>query len=131
MPRNFRYPSQPAQPGDALSIPVTGLSAAADAGRLSVSIDGLQVPVDEVSAVPGWAGVKRISITIPASAPTGDAVPIGLTESLPDGRIATSQSAIVARDQISAPAPAAWLTPQCCGRGRSARARVSKLKAGD
>jgi hypothetical protein len=100
MPRNFRYPSQPAQPGDALSIPVTGLSADADAGRLSVSIDGLPVPVDEVSAVPGWAGIKRISITIPVFAPTGDAVPIGLTESLPDGRIVTNQGAIIAIEPV-------------------------------
>jgi uncharacterized protein (TIGR03437 family) len=100
MARNYRYPSQPAQPGDALSISVTGLSVDADAGRLSVSIGGLQVPVDEVSAVPGWAGVKRILITIPVSAPTGDAVPLGLTESLPDGRTARSQSATIAIETV-------------------------------
>jgi uncharacterized protein (TIGR03437 family) len=100
MARNYRYSSEPAQPGDTLSIAVTGVSSSADPGRLSVVIGDLKVPVDEVHVVTGRAGVKQIAVTIPSSAPTGDAVPIVVEELLPDGSAASSQKTTIAIEPV-------------------------------
>ncbi|HEY6343640.1 MAG TPA: hypothetical protein VIY49_19260 [Bryobacteraceae bacterium] len=100
MARNYRYSSEPAQPGDSMSIAVTGLSSDADSGQLSVVIGDLRVPVDDVHFVTGKAGVRQIGVTIPSSAPTGDAVPIVVEERLPDGSVASSQKATIAIESV-------------------------------
>jgi hypothetical protein len=56
--------------------------------------------VDDVPVVTGWAGVAQIAATIPASAPTGDAVPIVVKEVLPDGSVASSQKATIAIESV-------------------------------
>lgn len=100
MARNYRYSSEPAQPGDTMSIAVTGLSPGADPGRLLVAIGDLSVPVDDVHVVTGRAGVEQIAVTIPSSAPTGDAVPIVVKELLPDGSFASSAKATIAIEPV-------------------------------
>jgi uncharacterized protein (TIGR03437 family) len=100
MARNYRYPSEPAQPGDTMSIAVTGLSPGVDPGRWSVVIGDLRVPVDDVHGVTGQAGVAQIAVTIPSSAPTGEAVAIVVEERLPDGSAASSQKATIAIEPV-------------------------------
>jgi uncharacterized protein (TIGR03437 family) len=100
MARNYLYPSEPAQPGDSLSVPVTGLSANAEPSRLSVTLGDLRLPVDEIRPVAGWAGINLITVTIPASTPVGDAVPLTVRESLVDGRVASSETATVAIEPV-------------------------------
>jgi uncharacterized protein (TIGR03437 family) len=95
MPRNHRFPSQPAQAGDMLSIPMTGLPANAGSGSLIVKIGGVPVPADFVRPVPGAAGVSEIGVTIPRSAALGDSIPVSVE--LPVGGV--SQAAQIAIEQ--------------------------------
>jgi uncharacterized protein (TIGR03437 family) len=96
MARNYRYASEPAQPGDSLRISMTGLSANTDAGRVIVKIGDLELAADSVRPVTGWAGIEQVAVTIPAAAAAGDSVPLTVREILPDGRVVESQTATIA-----------------------------------
>ena len=50
--------------------------------------------------MPGRAGVIEVEVTIPAAASIGDSVPIAIREFLPDGRVASSQTATIAIEPI-------------------------------
>lgn len=100
MARNYRFASQPAQPGDSLWLSVTGLSAGADASRLVAVIGGAETRVDSLRAMPGWVGVTQVAVTIPAAASIGDSIPIAIRESLPDGRVANSPAATIAIEAV-------------------------------
>jgi hypothetical protein len=63
-------------------------------------IGDLRVPVDDAHVVMGRAGIEQIAVTIPSSAPTGDAVPILVEERLPDGSAASSQKATIAIEPV-------------------------------
>ena len=84
-PRNYLYAAEPAQPGDHLSIPVTGLNPNTSF-TTSAQIGDLYVPVDWVRPVAGWAGVTEVGVTLPAGIQTGDAVPLVLEQLGQDGR---------------------------------------------
>ena len=100
MARNYRFASQPAQPGDSLWLTVTGLSANAGSDRLMANIGGVEAPVDSVRPLAGLAGVMQVAVSIPAAAATGDSVPVAIREFLPDGRVASSQTAMIAIEPV-------------------------------
>jgi uncharacterized protein (TIGR03437 family) len=64
------------------------------------SVGGVEAPVDSVRPMPGRAGVMQVEVTIPAAASIGDSVPIAIREFLPDGRVASSQTATIAIEPI-------------------------------
>jgi uncharacterized protein (TIGR03437 family) len=84
-PRNYLYAAQPAQPGDHLTIPVTGLNPNTSF-ITSAQIGDLYVPVDWIRPVAGWAGVMEVGVTLPAAVRTGVAVPLVLQQFGQDGR---------------------------------------------
>jgi uncharacterized protein (TIGR03437 family) len=91
-------PSQPAQPGDSLSIHMTGLPANIDASSLLVKIGDIAVPADFVRPLADSAGVLQVGVTIPRSAPLGDSIPVTV-ELLTGGSISASQTAPIAIEQ--------------------------------
>jgi uncharacterized protein (TIGR03437 family) len=98
--RSYRYAGEPAQPGDPLWIPVTGLGAGSGPGSLTVILGESSVEVEAVRA-PGTApsaraGVTEVRITVPAMAPFGDAVPLAIQVVLPDGRLVASRPVTIA-----------------------------------
>jgi uncharacterized protein (TIGR03437 family) len=95
MPRNHRFPSQPAQAGDTLSIHMTGLPATAGSSSLIVTIGGVPVPADFVRPVAGVLGVFQVGVTIPRAAPLGESIPVSVE--LPAG--GASQTAPIAIEQ--------------------------------
>jgi uncharacterized protein (TIGR03437 family) len=98
MPRNYLYPSQPAQPGDPGSIHMTGLPANLDAACVMVNIAGVRIPADFVRPLAGAFGVYEIGVTIPRSAPLADSVPVTV-ELLSGGSVVASQSATIAIEE--------------------------------
>ena len=100
MARNYRYVSEPAQAGDRLSILVTGLGSNVDTAALSVKIGDASLPVDSARPLAGSAGVTELSVTVPAAASFGDAVPLIVQSVRPDGRVAASQTVMIGIEQI-------------------------------
>jgi uncharacterized protein (TIGR03437 family) len=96
MPRNHRYPSQPAQAGDDLSLLMTGVAADADPNTLAIRIGGVETHATLIRAVAGVAGVVEVGLTIPRAAPLGDAVPITIRQWLPGTGVRESQTATIA-----------------------------------
>jgi uncharacterized protein (TIGR03437 family) len=84
-PRNHLYAAEPAQPGDHLSIPVTGLNSNTSF-TTSAQIGDLYVPVDWIRPVAGWAGVMEVGVTLPTAVRTGDGVALVLKQLGQDGR---------------------------------------------
>jgi uncharacterized protein (TIGR03437 family) len=84
-PRNYLYAAEPAQPGDHLTVPVTGLNPNTSF-MTSAQIGDMYVPVDWVRPVAGWAGVMEVGVTLPAAVRTGDAVSLVLQQLGQDGR---------------------------------------------
>jgi len=99
MPRNYRYLGLPAQAGDAVRIPVIGLSADSDPSSLTALIGDIPVPVRSVTALTGITGMVHVGIVIPAAAPIGDAVPLRV-QHLQDGCVISSQTASIAIEAI-------------------------------
>jgi uncharacterized protein (TIGR03437 family) len=85
MARNFRVPAHPAQPGDPLLIWASGLGGTREISTV-VELGGVPAPIESVNAVAGHAGVYTIQVRVPASASTGDAVPVQIHVAGPDGR---------------------------------------------
>jgi uncharacterized protein (TIGR03437 family) len=98
--RNYRYAGEPAQPGDQLWIPVTGLGAGVDRGSLMMSLGESSVAVEAVRALGASAGVTQVRITVPAAAPFGDAVPLAIQIVLPDGRLVASRPVTIAIEPV-------------------------------
>jgi uncharacterized protein (TIGR03437 family) len=86
MERNFSLPAHPAQPGDEIVILATGLGSAAEtsSGTMVVKVSDVYAGVESVQAVPGYAGVYAIQVTVP-SAMTFGTVPVQLQMMAPDG----------------------------------------------
>ena len=98
MNRNFRIPAKPAQPGDQVVVWATGLGPGAEStpGAVSVNLSGIDAPVESIDASPGNAGVYAIQIRVPAGVAFGDALPLRVEVSTPDGRRFDSNSVTVA-----------------------------------
>jgi uncharacterized protein (TIGR03437 family) len=99
--RNPQVSGHPAQAGDEILIWGTGLGSSADISTTaSVMLDGLSSPVESVTAVSGHAGVYAIRVRVPDSTTPGDAVPLQLQVTGPDGKLFSSNSVTVAVEQV-------------------------------
>src|SRR6202008_1545619 len=90
--RDYRIAGQPAQPGDHLSIRVTGLASPDSPAAIQpiVRLGGVSAAVDSVKAIPGLSGVYEVQLTVPAAAPFGDAIPVLMQLLQPDGKLIES-----------------------------------------
>jgi uncharacterized protein (TIGR03437 family) len=95
-PRNHHYLAMPAQAGDWLSVPVTGLPKDTDPDSVAVLLGDVQVQAIRVDTGADAIGLTRIGIAIPSAAPVGDSIPLRVQRRLPDGRIASSQTVSIA-----------------------------------
>jgi len=100
MPRNYRYAGQPAQPGDSLRIPVTGLSTEIDPKLVVIEIGGIQVGADWVRPASGALGITEIGVTLPHAVAPGDAAPLVVKQQRHDGRSFASQTAWIAIEAV-------------------------------
>jgi uncharacterized protein (TIGR03437 family) len=74
-------PSNPASPGDHVSVFATGLGETRSSGGLNVAVHtpevvlgGISVPVDFAGRAPGFPGLDQINVRIPENTPKGLAV---------------------------------------------------------
>jgi uncharacterized protein (TIGR03437 family) len=100
MPRNHRFFAQPAQAGDKVQLPVTGLPADADPQLVELRIGDVQVPANALAPVPGVPGVVNVALTLPNGAPTGDSVPVSIHYRSRDGQVFTSQRTTIAIEPV-------------------------------
>jgi uncharacterized protein (TIGR03437 family) len=96
MPRNYRYPGQPAEVGDDVSIPVIGIGATTNLATLVLKIGGISTPIRTVQPMAGEAGVMEIRASIPDGVAFGDSVPVTVETALPGGRVLSSNPATIA-----------------------------------
>ena len=103
MVRNYRVSSHPAQPGDELLIWGSGLGSPSEvtAGTLQVEVGGMDAAVESVQAVPGNAGVYTIQVRVPAVLDFGDALPVHIQVSTPDGKLVSSNRVTIAVEPVS------------------------------
>jgi uncharacterized protein (TIGR03437 family) len=94
-PRTYLNAGQPAEPGDSIAIFTTGIGPAG--GILpQIKIGDLSVTADSVQEVPGMAGVIQILATVPAGLPVGDALPLVVQVTAPDGSVVQTNTVTVA-----------------------------------
>jgi uncharacterized protein (TIGR03437 family) len=103
MERNATVPAHPAQPGDEILIWGTGFGAAAEdsARHVSVKLGDIEVAVESVRAVPGYAGVYTIQTRVPAAIVVGDAIPVEVRMTTPDSKLVQSNTVKVTVEAIS------------------------------
>jgi len=73
--RDFSGAGQPAQPGDSISIRVTGIGDPTQAAPI-VTVGGLVATVNSVKPIPTAAGITEITVTVPVGIENGDSVPV-------------------------------------------------------
>jgi uncharacterized protein (TIGR03437 family) len=94
-PRTYLNAGQPAEPGDSIAIFTTGIGPAG--GILpQIKIGDLSVTADSVQEVPGMAGVIQILATVLAGLPVGDALPLVVQVTAPDGSVVQTNTVTVA-----------------------------------
>ena len=79
--RTYLNLGQPAEPGDAITIRITGMGAASSALPM-VKFGDLFARADSVNPVVGMAGVEDIAVTVPPGVADGQAVPIIVVDPL-------------------------------------------------
>jgi uncharacterized protein (TIGR03437 family) len=101
--RNARIPGHPAQAGDEILIWGTGFGAAAGTSikQVSVRLGEVDAAVEAVRAVPGYAGTYVIQTRVPEATAVGDAVPVELWVTTPDGKQIRSNTVRVAVVPVS------------------------------
>jgi uncharacterized protein (TIGR03437 family) len=109
MAHTNRLPSQPAKPGDSISIYATGLGPVTvnlpsgqpapldtlvhSVAPVDVVIGGVNAKVTFAGLAPGYTGLFQVNAKIPASAPVGDTVTVWIVTHAPNG--STVQSNVV------------------------------------
>ncbi len=104
--------SQPAVPGDFISIYATGLGPtnvvipvgtpapvkplAEVTAPVDVLIDGQKADVTFAGLAPGFAGLYQVNAQLPATATIGEGVPVQIAVHRPDGTVATSNVVTIA-----------------------------------
>ncbi len=105
-------PSQPAKPGNYISVYATGLGPVGinlptgqpaptnvlvpATAPIDVLIDGLQAHVPFAGLAPGYTGLFQVNAQVPTSIHTGDAVSVQIIIHRPDGSIAQSNVVTIA-----------------------------------
>ncbi|MGO9259554.1 MAG: Ig-like domain-containing protein, partial [Bryobacteraceae bacterium] len=85
MPRNADMAGYPAQPGDTVKVWATGLGPDAQSRTtdFSVTMGGVNVPVESIDPVAGHAGLYTVQLRVPVT--SGDTVPVQLRVVTPTG----------------------------------------------
>jgi uncharacterized protein (TIGR03437 family) len=94
--RSYQTTGQPAVPGDRISLLATGIGFPEGAAFLQLKIADSYVAPDSVRAVPGMAGAYQVNVRVPGSVSAGDAIPVVLYISRPDGSTFQSNSITIA-----------------------------------
>jgi uncharacterized protein (TIGR03437 family) len=94
---SYRFEGKPVLAGDAVTILATGINCRENYGaqNLSISLGGMQIPIDSFSASTHLPGACEVNVTIPRGT-YGDAVPMILHATRSDGRIVASNAASIA-----------------------------------
>ena len=92
MPRNVDMLGYPAQPGDTIKIWGTGLGLDAQSrtADFSVTMGGVDVPVESIQPVAGHAELYKVQLQVPVTG--GDAVPVRLRMVTTTGRVVWSNT---------------------------------------
>jgi uncharacterized protein (TIGR03437 family) len=93
--RDYRALGQPAEPGDSITIRITGITTLNGALPM-VSIGDVYAHVQSVEAVPGMAGVYEITTEVPLGIQDGDAVAVAVH--LPMAQMHPGRRPLVAGD---------------------------------
>ena len=103
MARNFRVAGHPAQPGDEILIWGSGFGMPTEVASAAVLVElgGADAEVESVNAVPGHAGVYTIQARVPAGIDFGDAVPVQVQVTTPDGKQFRSDKVTLALEPVS------------------------------
>jgi uncharacterized protein (TIGR03437 family) len=96
---NFRFQGKPVQPGDKVSVLVTGINCIEVFGTEGpvMNLGNASIPIDSIAASSQKAGACEVGITIPDGT-HGDAVPLTFDVKRRDGRVVTSNIASIAID---------------------------------
>jgi len=92
--RTYNVLGQPAEPGDSITIMATGLGTSGVPPV--VSIGGVTVAADSIQPLLAAAGMYQINVTIPAGVAPGDAVPVFVQMTAPDGSVVQSNTVAIA-----------------------------------
>ncbi|HTP87921.1 MAG TPA: putative Ig domain-containing protein [Candidatus Acidoferrales bacterium] len=92
--RAYNVLGQPAEPGDSIALLATGLGSASVLPV--VTIGGITVTADSVQAVAGAAGLVQVIVKVPLGVAPGDAVPVVMQMTAPDGSVVQSNTVALA-----------------------------------
>jgi len=101
MARNFQAAGHPAQPGDEILIWGSGFGTPTEVPAVEVKLGGVDAEVESVSAVAGHAGVYTIQARVPAGTDFGEAVPVQVQVTTPDGKQFRSNKLTLALEPVS------------------------------
>jgi uncharacterized protein (TIGR03437 family) len=102
MARTFRVPGHPAQTGDYVVIWATGLASVTDASnRARVKVGDIHTDIESIHAVSGYAGLYNVQVRVPAVITVGDAVPLQLEVTTPNGQQFNSNTVTISIEQGS------------------------------
>jgi uncharacterized protein (TIGR03437 family) len=101
MARNFLAAGHPAQPGDEILIWGSGFGTPTEVPAVEVKLGGVDAEVESVSAVAGHAGVYTIQARVPAGTDFGEAVPVQVQVTTPDGKQFRSNKLTLALEPVS------------------------------
>jgi uncharacterized protein (TIGR03437 family) len=105
--RDYRALGQPAEPGDSITIRITGITSLNGALPM-VSIADVYAHVQSVEAVPGVAGVYEITAEVPLGIQDGDAVAVAVQ--LPSAPMHRERRPLDARDVRYSGSRSNWTT---------------------
>jgi uncharacterized protein (TIGR03437 family) len=65
-------------------------------GTVTATLGGVNTPVTFAGLTPGFVALYQVNVHVPSGVPTGDAVPLVLTVTNPDGTTAQSNTVTAA-----------------------------------
>jgi len=89
-------PSGSTPPADGQPAPASGSPLFQTVAAATVTIGGVNAPVIFSGLAPGFVALYQVNAQVPATAPTGNAVPLVLTMTDSNGHAAASQTVTVA-----------------------------------
>jgi uncharacterized protein (TIGR03437 family) len=105
-------PSEPARPGDFVTVYATGLGRVSNPGSpgtaaaaeplsqtelpVQVRIGGVYGEVIFAGLAPGYVGLYQVSVKLPPNTPIGDEVPLSISVTEPDGKVRLSNAVTIA-----------------------------------
>jgi uncharacterized protein (TIGR03437 family) len=92
--RDFTMAGLPAQAGDRVVLRATGLAHAV-AASITIGVGDVWLPAEDLAEVSGELGVYHLTVMIPAGV-AGEAVPLSLRGTAPDGRLIESNTITIA-----------------------------------